>query len=223
MLMSYLRIPSRSGGASVGNTFVDRMTINQVLNSTLAGLLLLALSPLLILVALGVRLFVGKPMIFKQKRTGLEGKLFTLYKFRTMQDIQDASGNLLSDEKRLTAFGRLLRRASLDELPELWNVVIGDMRLVGPRPLLPEYLPLYSESQNRRHEVAPGITGWAQVNGRNSLTWEEKFALDVWYVDHRTVWLDIKILFLTVLTVFRTSEVNQEGHATAEKFDGSQK
>ena len=175
----------------------------------------------MIVIALGVRIAIGKPVIFKQDRPGLNGKIFQLFKFRTMRDATAADGTPLLDADRLTTFGTLLRRTSLDELPELWNVIRGDMNLVGPRPLLAEYLPLYTEQQYRRHDVRPGITGWAQVNGRNRLSWEEKFELDTWYVDNRSLWLDLKILLLTFLAVFRTHEINQEGHATAERFKGT--
>ena len=185
----------------------------------LAGLVLLA--PLLAAIALGIRFTLGGPVLFRQVRPGLHGRPFGLVKFRTMRDALDASGAPLPDEQRLTRFGRFLRTTSLDELPELWNVLIGDMSLVGPRPLLMEYLPLYSPRQARRHEVKPGITGWAQVSGRNALGWDEKFALDVWYVDHRSHWLDLKILALTVIKVLRAEGISQKGHATMEKFGGS--
>lgn len=178
--------------------------------------------PLLLILAFVVRLKFGSPTIFRQTRPGLCGKPFKMYKFRTMTDARDASGNLQPDAVRLTPFGRLLRSSSLDELPELFNVLKGEMSLVGPRPLLMEYLPLYSAEQARRHEVRPGITGWAQVNGRNTIGWDEKFNLDVWYVDNRSLWLDLKILWLTVKKVFIREGINQEGQATMEKFKGSQ-
>lgn len=177
--------------------------------------------PLTLLVAVCVRCFMGSPVIFSQQRTGLNGKLFRLRKFRTMRDARDAAGNLLPDHLRITPFARLLRASSLDELPGLLNVLRGDMSLVGPRPLLPEYLSLYSAEQARRHLVKPGVTGWAQINGRNQLSWERKFEYDVWYVDHRSLWLDIRILLLTVARVFRAEGISQAGHATAEKFRGS--
>ena len=164
---------------------------------------------------------MGRPIIFTQQRPGLSGKPFTIYKFRTMNDERDAQGNLLPDEQRLTRFGKFLRKTSLDELPELFNVLKGDMSLVGPRPLLMEYLPLYSAEQARRHEVKPGITGWAQINGRNTLAWEDKFNLDVWYVDHLSFWLDVKILFITLLKVFKREGISQDGQATVEKFRGN--
>ncbi len=183
--------------------------------------LLLCLAPLLLLLAWLIRRKLGTPVLFCQMRPGRHGKLFTMYKFRTMRDAADAHGKPLPDAERLTPFGRKLRAASLDELPELWNVLKGDMSLVGPRPLLPEYLPLYNAEQSRRHEVRPGITGWAQVNGRNAISWPEKFRLDVWYVDHRSFWLDIKILLLTVKKVFARDGINSEGEATAAKFEGN--
>ena len=161
------------------------------------------------------------PILFKQPRPGLNGKVFNICKFRTMTNVFDKDGILLSDEVRLTRFGKFLRSTSLDELPSLWNVLKGDMSLVGPRPLLLEYLPLYSTKQARRHEVKPGVTGWAQVNGRNTITWSEKFDLDVWYVDNQSIWLDIKILWLTVKKVINRSGINQEGQATIEKFKGN--
>ncbi|GAB58337.1 sugar transferase [Rheinheimera nanhaiensis] len=182
---------------------------------------LLALSPLIVLVALFIRIKLGSPVLFKQVRPGLYGKPFNMLKFRSMLDATDKEGNPLPDEMRLTRFGRILRSTSLDELPGLINVLKGDMSLVGPRPLLMEYLPLYSAEQARRHEVRPGITGWAQVNGRNAISWEDKFKLDVWYVDNRSIWLDIKILFLTVKKVFVREGISAAGEATMSKFTGS--
>lgn len=182
-------------------------------------LLLLAL-PLLLLVWL-IRRKLGSPVFFRQTRPGLHGKSFNMVKFRTMTDACGPDGVLLPDAVRLTSFGRFLRATSLDELPELWNVLKGDMSLVGPRPLLMEYLPLYSPEQARRHNVRPGITGWAQVNGRNALSWEDKFALDVWYVDHRTLWLDVKILWLTVKKVLVREGISAAGEATMSKFTGA--
>jgi lipopolysaccharide/colanic/teichoic acid biosynthesis glycosyltransferase len=184
-----------------------------------ASLIVLAL-PLLLLAIL-VRLQLGSPIFFRQIRPGLHAKPFEMIKFRTMIDAYAASGALLPDLDRLTPFGSFLRSTSLDELPELWNVLKGDMSLVGPRPLLMEYLPLYSTSQARRHEVRPGITGWAQVNGRNALSWDEKFALDVWYVDNRSFWLDIKILFMTVKKVLLHEGISGGGEVTMPKFTGS--
>lgn len=187
--------------------------------AAVAGLALL--SPVLLVAMVGVRLDLGAQVFFCQTRPGLRGKPFRLWKFRTMSDARDAQGNLLPDERRLTRLGRFLRATSLDELPELWNVLKGDMSLVGPRPLLLEYLPLYTPEQARRHEVRPGITGWAQVNGRNALSWEEKFALDVWYVDHANFLLDLRILWLTLRQVLRREGISAEGHATMPKFRGS--
>jgi len=174
-----------------------------------------------LVVALLVRLKLGSPVLFSQQRPGLEGRIFTMFKFRTMTDRCDESGKLLPDAERLPSFGRWLRASSLDELPELINVIRGDMSLVGPRPLLPEYLPLYSPEQARRHDVRPGITGWAQVNGRNAISWEQKFDYDIWYVDNRSLLLDLKILFLTVGRVLGREGVAAEGSATAERFVGS--
>ncbi|MDO3377826.1 sugar transferase [Geoalkalibacter halelectricus] len=189
--------------------------------AVLVGLLLIW--PLILLLALLVRIKLGAPIFFCQTRPGMGGKPFKMYKFRTMTDERDAKGNLLPDEQRLTSFGKFLRSTSLDELPELINVLKGEMSLVGPRPLLMEYLPLYSSEQARRHEVRPGITGWAQVNGRNAISWEDKFKLDVWYVDHRSFWLDIKILCMTFAKVFKREGISQDGQATASKFTGNQK
>ena len=183
------------------------------------GLLLLA--PLFLLVSLGVGVSMGRPVLFRQPRAGKDGVPFDLFKFRTMGNARDASGNLLEDAKRLTSFGDFLRRASLDELPQLYNVLRGEMSLVGPRPLLLEYVPLYNEEQCRRLEMLPGITGWAQINGRNALSWEEKFHLDVWYVENWSFWLDCKILWKTLGRVFRPSGISHEGHATMEKFRGT--
>ncbi|MQX54379.1 sugar transferase [Alcanivorax sediminis] len=181
---------------------------------------LLVLGPLILLLALLVRVKLGSPVLFRQVRPGMDGRPFAMAKFRTMTDARDASGDLLPDADRLTGIGQFLRSSSLDELPELWNVLKGDMSLVGPRPLLMEYLPLYSDRQARRHEVRPGITGWAQINGRNALSWEDKFELDVWYVDNRTLWLDVKILFLTMWKVVRRDGISQEGEATMSRFEG---
>jgi len=186
----------------------------------LSVILLVALIPAMILTACLIRWKIGSPVLFRQTRPGLNGEPFTLYKFRTMTDERDEAGNLLSDEKRLTKTGRLIRKTSLDELPQLINVIKGDLSLVGPRPLLMEYIPLYTKRQWRRHEVKPGITGWAQINGRNKVTWEEKFELDVWYVDHRSFLLDLKILLLTVVKVLKSEGVSQDRHVTAEKFTG---
>lgn len=184
---------------------------------------LLLLSPLIAIVAWKIKRNLGSPLLFKQLRPGKDGKTFNMLKFRSMRDAIDLEGNPLPDSERITPFGNKLRSTSLDELPGLWNVLKGDMSLVGPRPLLVEYLELYSPEQARRHQVRPGITGWAQVNGRNVLSWEEKFKLDVWYVDNQSFWLDIKILLLTVKKVFVREGISAEGHVTTEKFKGSQK
>lgn len=187
----------------------------------LAALALLVLGlPLLVLIWL-VRRKLGRPAFFRQVRPGLHGRPFEMVKFRSMTDTRSLDGQLLPDAERLTAFGQFLRASSLDELPELWNVFKGDMSLVGPRPLLTEYLPLYSHEQTKRHEVRPGITGWAQVNGRNTLSWNDKFALDVWYVQNQSLWLDIKILWLTVKKVLVREGISATGEATMNKFEGS--
>lgn len=186
--------------------------------AALLALLLLAL-PLLALAWL-IRRKLGSPVLFCQVRPGLQGRPFTMVKFRTMTDERGPDGALLPDEQRLTPFGRFLRASSLDELPELWNVLKGEMSLVGPRPLLMEYLPLYTPEQARRHEVRPGITGWAQVNGRNAISWGEKFVLDVWYVDHRSLWLDVRILWLTVRKVLVRDGISAAGEATMPRFEG---
>jgi lipopolysaccharide/colanic/teichoic acid biosynthesis glycosyltransferase len=178
-------------------------------------------SPVLAAVALLVRIKLGSPILFTQVRPGLHGKPFRMVKFRSMTVARDVNGQLLPDADRLPEFGRFLRASSLDELPEIWNVLVGDMSIVGPRPLLMEYLPLYSAAQMRRHDVRPGITGWAQVNGRNALSWEEKFALDAWYVDHLSFWLDLKIFWLTFARIARPNGITSEQSATAEKFKGN--
>lgn len=183
------------------------------------GLILLA--PLLALIAAAVRWRLGPPVLFRHLRIGKDEKPFVLYKFRTMTDARDSAGNLLPDAQRLTGFGRWLRATSLDELPQLWNVLKGDMSLVGPRPLVPRYLPRYSRRQRRRHEVKPGITGWAQIHGRNGITWEEKFELDVWYVNHWSLWLDLKILAVTLVRVIERKGVNQAADLTSPEFLGS--
>jgi sugar transferase EpsL len=188
--------------------------------AALAALILL--SPLLLVVAVLVRFKLGSPVIFCQQRPGQKGKLFTIYKFRTMiSKTHDQNGTILPDDKRLPPFGLWLRATSLDELPELFNVFKGDMSIVGPRPLMTKYLPRYTPQQARRHEVKPGITGWAQINGRNNITWEEKFQLDVWYVDHGSLWLDMKILLKTLWLVVKRDNVAKEGHATVDEFMGS--
>ena len=195
--------------------------MKRLFDVVVSGLLLIVLSPVLIVVALAVAVSMGRPVLFRQKRPGLRGDLFTILKFRTMVDAKDQHGRPLPDAQRITALGRLLRRTSIDELPELLNVLVGDMSLVGPRPLLPEYLPRYTKEQLRRHEVRPGITGWSQVNGRNALTWEEKFSLDVWYVDHHSLRLDLRILRMTTRMVIRGEGLAHPGVATMEPFVGS--
>lgn len=186
-------------------------------------ILLTFLLPFLLVIAVAVRIVLGKKIIFTQLRPGLYGQPFRMMKFRTMTDACDVAGNLLPDAERLTRFGRFLRSTSLDELPELLNVLKGEMSLVGPRPLLMEYLPLYSDMQRRRHEVRPGITGWAQVNGRNAVGWDERFRLDVWYVDHRSLWLDLRILWMTVKKVLVREGISAQGEATMAKFTGSER
>jgi lipopolysaccharide/colanic/teichoic acid biosynthesis glycosyltransferase len=195
--------------------------MNRVFDILFAGLGLALLAPLLAATAFAVRTTLGSPVLFRQARPGLHGRPFVLYKFRTMRQVTDARSQPLPDADRLTRLGRFLRATSLDELPELWNVLRGDMSLVGPRPLLVEYLSLYTPEQARRHWVRPGLTGWAQVNGRNALSWEERLALDVWYVDHRSWHLDVRILLLTVWQVLARTGISQEGHATMERFRGS--
>ena len=187
----------------------------RLIDSMVAGVALILLFPLMVATAVVVLICMGRPILFRQQRPGLDGRLFNIFKFRTMSQEHGI------DAARLTGLGRLLRRASLDELPELWNVLRGDMSLVGPRPLLPEYLPLYDDCQARRHEVRPGITGWAQVNGRNAVAWPERFKLDVWYVDNRSFWIDMRILAMTLVQLFKTSEVNSKGHATMKPFKGN--
>jgi lipopolysaccharide/colanic/teichoic acid biosynthesis glycosyltransferase len=187
-----------------------------------AALGLVVLVPVLAVVAAAIRVRMGAPVFFRQMRPGLHERPFTLIKFRTMLDAMERTGQPLPDAERLTGLGRFLRKTSLDELPEFWNVLRGDMSMVGPRPLLPEYLARYNTHQRQRHEVKPGITGWAQVHGRNALSWEQKFELDVWYVDHRGLWLDVKILWMTVLQVLRCEGINRAGHATMPEFMGTE-
>ncbi len=195
--------------------------LKRILDILTSAIALLLLSPVIAIVAWQISRKLGSPVLFRQVRPGLNDKPFTMVKFRTMRDATDKNGNPLPDSERMTPFGNFLRSSSLDELPELWNVLKGDMSLVGPRPLLMEYLPLYSKEQARRHEVRPGVTGWAQINGRNAISWEEKFKLDVWYVDNQSFWLDVKILFLTVKKVFIRDGISAEGEATMSKFTGS--
>jgi lipopolysaccharide/colanic/teichoic acid biosynthesis glycosyltransferase len=195
--------------------------MKRLLDLSVSAAALLVLSPLLLLVAGAVRVLLGAPVLYVRERPGLGGRPFRMLKFRTMTDERDARGEPLPDARRLTRFGSLLRRSSVDELPELVNVLRGEMSLVGPRPLLTEYLPLYSAEQARRHEVLPGITGWAQVNGRNAISWDERLRLDVWYVDHRSLALDLKILWRTLAKVLKREGISQDGEATMGKFTGS--
>ncbi|QRM20140.1 sugar transferase [Dechloromonas sp. TW-R-39-2] len=195
--------------------------MKRLFDFVLVSVAVIILLPLILLVALMIRLRLGSPVFFRQQRPGLHGKPFMLYKFRTMSNACDANGELLPDEIRLGGFGKTIRKLSLDELPQLWNVLVGDMSLVGPRPLLMQYLSRYSNHQARRHEVRPGITGWAQVNGRNAISWEKRFDLDVWYVDHHSFWLDLRILLITVKKVFVSSGVSATGHVTMPEFMGN--
>lgn len=199
---------------------MKRNMLKRLFDIIAASMALLLLSPVILVVAWQVRRKLGSPVLFRQTRPGLHGQPFEMVKFRTMLDAQDESGSPLPDSERMTPFGRFLRSTSLDELPELWNVVKGDMSLVGPRPLAMAYLPLYSPVQARRHEVRPGVTGWAQINGRNSITWIKKFEMDVWYVDHQSLMLDIKILFLTIKKVLSRSDVQEGGQDQVESFNG---
>ncbi|MFC5516267.1 sugar transferase [Kaistia terrae] len=194
--------------------------MKRIFDIAVAFAALVILAPVLLLVGCLVHLKLGSPFLFEQMRPGRDGRPFRMLKFRTMLDATDAQGRPLPDQERLTSFGRLLRSSSLDELPELWNVLNGDMSLVGPRPLLMDYLPLYSPEQARRHELRPGITGWAQVNGRNALSWDEKFALDAWYVDNRSFGLDVKILCMTIAKVLRRDGISAAGEATMTPFEG---
>ncbi len=195
--------------------------LKRLFDLILSIILLILFAPVMIILALLIRAQMGRPVVFRQKRPGLGGQPFDLYKFRTMTDQRDSDGRLLPDEKRLTGLGRLLRRFSLDELPQLFNVLKGELSFVGPRPLLMQYLERYSPEQARRHEVKPGITGWAQVNGRNAISWEEKFELDVWYVDNKNFLLDLKILYMTVLKVLKAEGISGDGSATMPEFMGS--
>ncbi|WP_109077235.1 sugar transferase [Aggregatibacter kilianii] len=197
--------------------------LKRIFDIVVSALALLVLSPVYFLVAYKVKKNLGSPVLFKQTRPGLHGKPFEMIKFRTMKDAVDAEGNPLPDADRLTPFGKMLRATSLDELPELWNVLKGEMSLVGPRPLLMEYLPLYNEKQAKRHDVKPGITGYAQVNGRNAISWEQKFELDTWYVENQSFWLDLKILFKTVQKVIAKDDINAVNDATMPKFEGNKK
>lgn len=197
--------------------------LKRLLDIVIASIALVILSPLYIFVAYKVKKNLGSPVLFRQVRPGLNGKPFEMIKFRTMKDMIDMQGHVLPDNERLTSFGKMLRSTSLDEMPELWNVIKGDMSIVGPRPLLMEYLPLYTIEQAKRHDVRPGMTGYAQVNGRNAISWEEKFKLDTWYVENQSVWLDFKIMFKTVKKVIAKDDINEAGEATMSKFTGTNK
>lgn len=195
--------------------------LKRLLDIVIASIALVLLSPLYFYVAYKVKKNLGSPVLFRQERPGLNGKPFEMIKFRTMKDAVDAQGNPLPDSERLTPFGKMLRSTSLDEMPELWNVIKGDMSIVGPRPLLMEYLPLYNKEQAKRHDVRPGMTGHAQVNGRNAISWEEKFKLDTWYVENQSIWLDFKIMLKTVQKVIAKDDISAEGEATITKFTGT--
>jgi len=195
--------------------------LKRILDIVMSVIALLLFSPVLLVLAFLIRIKLGSPILYSQARPGMNNQVFTMLKFRSMTDERNEDGSLLLDAERLPAFGRLLRSSSLDELPGLFNVLKGDMSIVGPRPLLVEYLSLYNNQQIRRHEVRPGITGWAQVNGRNALSWEQKFKYDVWYVDNQSIWLDLKIICKTVIKVIRRDDINQDGQATMDKFTGA--
>ena len=197
--------------------------IKRLFDVAFSVIFLFLFAPIMVFIAFLVYLNIGKPILFKQTRPGLNSSPFNMVKFTTMTNIFDDKGNLLDDEERLTSFGKFLRSTSLDELPELWNILKGDMSFIGPRPLLMDYLPLYTSAQLRRHEVKPGVTGWAQINGRNSISWDEKFILDIWYVDNVSFWLDIKILLITIKKVILRKDISKEGMATMSKFQGSNK
>jgi sugar transferase EpsL len=207
---------STSGGEDARQPLAS---MKRILDLSASSVLLIVFAPVMILIAVAIAIRLGRPVIFRQVRPGLSGKPFTLFKFRTMRAAAPTDSQPLPDSDRLTPLGRWLRRASLDELPQLWNVLKGDMSLVGPRPLLMDYLPYYTPEQTRRYEVRPGLTGWAQVNGRNAVSWQQRLALDVWYVDHRSLRLDVKILWLTLIRVIRRSDVSATGHATMPRFD----
>jgi sugar transferase EpsL len=200
--------------------YFRKRATKRLFDMLVSSVMLITLSPLLLVIAILVRYFLGTPMLFRQQRPGLHGQPFTIYKFRTMTDACDAQGKPLSDEERLIPFGHFLRTTSLDELPELFNVLKGDMSLVGPRPLLMRYLERYTPQQMRRHEVLPGITGWAQVNGRAAITYEDRFVMDVWYVDHQSLWLDLRIIGLTAGKIFKREGITREGYATGPEFMG---
>ncbi len=195
--------------------------LKTIFDRVLALILIILFSPVYIIVALLIWAKMGRPILFRQQRPGLHEKIFGIYKFRTMTNEKDENGELLPDDQRLVGIGKFIRSASLDELPQIFNVLKGDMSFVGPRPLLIEYLPLYNEKQKKRHDVKPGITGWAQVNGRNAISWEQKFDYDVWYVEHQSFWLDMKILWMTFLKVVNRSDISSDTAATMEKFEGT--
>ena len=195
--------------------------MKSIIEALIALISLIMFLPVLIIVSLMIRIKLGSPIIFSQVRPGLDAKPFVMYKFRTMKDVRDEQGDLLPDELRMTSLGAFLRNSSIDELPELINIIKGEMSFIGPRPLLMSYVPLYNDYQKRRHEVKPGITGWAQINGRNAINWNDKFKLDVWYVDNRSFWLDAKILFLTIKKVFAKEGISSEGHVTTPPFTGN--
>lgn len=194
--------------------------MRRVSDISIAIIILLVIWPIIMLLAIIIKFKLGPPVFFRQSRPGLNCVNFDMIKFRTMIDAYDKDGKPLSDDKRITNFGKIVRSTSLDELPSIWNVLKGDMSIIGPRPLLKEYLPLYSERHSKRHHIKPGITGWAQVNGRNAISWNEKLELDIWYIENKSFWLDIKILFLTFKKVFSQTGINQDGHVTTEKFKG---
>ena len=196
-------------------------TIKSLVDRVLAGLMLILLSPFIAILAIAIYFKMGSPIIFSQPRCGKNNSVFTFYKFRTMTDEKDSNGNLLPDMARLTSLGEFLRQTSLDELPQLWNVLRGDMSFIGPRPFIAAYLERYTTEQARRHNVKPGITGWAQINGRNSISWEEKFALDLWYIDHWSLWLDLKILFLTVVKIVSKEGIDEDQNTTSTEFMGT--
>ena len=221
MYAGWWKLIFRSTKSWYNKTMFYRKYFKPLLDRVLALLILITALPVMAIVALAIYLKMGRPILFKQRRPGKNGKIFTIYKFRTMTDERGEKGELLPDELRLKGVGKTIRALSLDELPQLFNVLKGEMSFVGPRPLLEEYLPLYNERQKRRHEVRPGITGWAQVNGRNAISWEEKFEYDVWYVEHCSFALDMKILWMTVKKVFLREGISADGHATMEKFRGN--
>lgn len=196
-----------------------QLCIKRLFDATVSLALIILLAPLMLIIALLIWLTMGRPILFRQRRVGYQGRVFTIYKFRTMIEKYDEHGNPFPDEQRLTRFGKFLRETSLDELPELFNVLKGDMSLVGPRPLLVEYMPYYTPEERRRHNMKPGITGWAQVNGRNAITWDQKLALDVWYVDNWNLWLDFKIILMTITKVIKREGVSANGYATAPRLD----